>query len=98
MKTEEELNTLKEELEALNKKLSELNEEELAQVTGGVAASALAVAGGGALSMGLASAYAESSAAAEAAGKAAGKARAAAKAAGLPYSIGVDISLFNERK
>ena len=100
MKTKEELNALKEEVETLSKKLCELNEEELAQVTGGVAASALAVAGGKALSMGLASAYAGSSAAAEAAGKAAGKAagRAAGKAAGLPYSIGVDNSLFNERK
>ena len=98
MKTKEELNALKEEVETLSKKLCELNEEELAQVTGGVAASALAVAGGKALSMGLASAYAGSSAAAEAAGKAAGKARAAGKAAGLPYSIGVDVSLFNERK
>ena len=35
MKTKEELNTLKEEVEALNKKLAELNEEELAQVSGG---------------------------------------------------------------
>ena len=102
MKTEEELNALKEEVETLSKKLCELNEEELAQVTGGVAASALAVAGGKALSMGLAGAYAGSSAAAEAAGKAAGKAagraQAAGKTAGLPYSIGVDNSLFNERK
>ena len=36
MKTKEELNALKEEVEALNKKLAELTEEELAQVTGGV--------------------------------------------------------------
>ena len=36
MKTKEELNALKEEVETLNKKLAELNEEELAQVTGGV--------------------------------------------------------------
>ena len=35
MKTKEELNALKEEVEALNKKLAELTEEELAQVTGG---------------------------------------------------------------
>ena len=36
MKTMEELKALKEEVETLNKKLQELNEEELAQVTGGV--------------------------------------------------------------
>ena len=35
MKTKEELNALKEEVEALNKKLAELTEEELKQVTGG---------------------------------------------------------------
>ena len=35
MKTKEELNALKEEVEALNKKLAELTEEELAQVSGG---------------------------------------------------------------
>ena len=35
MKTKEELNALKEEVEALNKKLHELTEEELAQVSGG---------------------------------------------------------------
>ena len=35
MKTKEELNELKEEVETLNKKLAELNEEELAQVAGG---------------------------------------------------------------
>ena len=35
MKTQEELNALKEELEALNKKLTELTEEELTQVSGG---------------------------------------------------------------
>ncbi len=34
MKTKEELNVLKEEFEALNKKLHELTEEELEQVTG----------------------------------------------------------------
>ena len=36
MKTKEELNTLKEEVKALNEKLAELTEEELTQVTGGV--------------------------------------------------------------
>lgn len=35
MKTKEELNTLKEEVEALRMKLAELDEEELQQVTGG---------------------------------------------------------------
>ena len=35
MKTKEELNELKEEVETLNEKLHELTEEELAQVTGG---------------------------------------------------------------
>lgn len=35
MKTKEELNKLKQEVEALNKKLSELSEEELKQVCGG---------------------------------------------------------------
>ena len=35
MKTKEELNALKEEVKALNKKLAELTEEELAEVTGG---------------------------------------------------------------
>ena len=35
MKTKEELNALKEEVKALNRKLSELNEEELEQVIGG---------------------------------------------------------------
>ena len=34
-KTKEELNALKEEVETLNKKLHELTEEELAQVSGG---------------------------------------------------------------
>ena len=34
-KTQEELNALKEEVESLNKKLHELTEEELAQVSGG---------------------------------------------------------------
>ena len=36
MKTKEELNAIKEELEALNRKLAELSEEELAQVSGGL--------------------------------------------------------------
>ena len=36
MKTKEELNALKEELSKLNAKLSELTEEELKEVTGGV--------------------------------------------------------------
>lgn len=36
MKTKEELNALKTEIEAMNKKLAELNEEELMQVTGGL--------------------------------------------------------------
>ena len=35
MKTKEELNALKEEVEALNRKLHELTDEELAQVSGG---------------------------------------------------------------
>ena len=35
MKTKEELNELKEEVEALSKKLHELTEDELEQVTGG---------------------------------------------------------------
>ena len=35
MKTKEELTALKEEVEAVSKKLSELTEDELAQVTGG---------------------------------------------------------------
>ena len=35
MKTAEELNALKNEVEALNKKLADLTEEELAQVAGG---------------------------------------------------------------
>ena len=35
MKTKEELDALKEEVETLNKKLAELTEEELEQVTGG---------------------------------------------------------------
>ena len=35
MKTKEELNALKEEVETLNKKLAELSAEELEQVSGG---------------------------------------------------------------
>ena len=35
MKTKEELNALKEEVETLNKKLAELSNEELEQVNGG---------------------------------------------------------------
>ena len=35
MKTKEELNVLKEEVEALNKKLAELTDEELEQINGG---------------------------------------------------------------
>ena len=35
-KTAEELNALKEEIEALNGKLAELTDEELAQVSGGI--------------------------------------------------------------
>ena len=88
MKTEEELNALKEEVETLSKKLCELNEEELAQVTGGVAASALAVAGGKALSMGLAGAYAGSSAAAEAAGRQQARHGQQARQRGCPIASG----------
>ena len=36
MKTKEELSTLREEVETLNKKLCELTEDELAEVTGGL--------------------------------------------------------------
>ena len=36
MKTREELNVLREEVESLSKKLSELTEEELKQVAGGI--------------------------------------------------------------
>ena len=35
MKTQEELNEIKEEVEALNRKLHELTDEELEQVSGG---------------------------------------------------------------
>ena len=37
MKTKEELNALKEEVEAVNEKLQELTPEEIAQVSGGLA-------------------------------------------------------------
>ena len=37
MKTNEELNAIREEVEALRSKLTELNEDELAQVAGGTA-------------------------------------------------------------
>ena len=38
MKTPEELTALKEEVEALNRKLSELSEDELQMVSGGISA------------------------------------------------------------
>ena len=41
MKTKEELNALKEEVETLNKKLAELTDEELAQVSGSSIADSL---------------------------------------------------------
>ena len=41
MKTQEELNALKEEVEALNQKLSELTDDELEQVSSGNAPDAL---------------------------------------------------------
>ena len=36
MKTKDELDAIKEEIDALNKKLAELTDDELAQVSGGV--------------------------------------------------------------
>ena len=36
MKTKEELNALKEEVETVSKKLAELSEEELEQISGGI--------------------------------------------------------------
>ena len=42
-KTKEELNKIKEDVEAVNEKLAELTPEEIAQVSGGVACSGLAV-------------------------------------------------------
>ena len=41
MKTKEELNALKEEVETVSEKLAELTEEEIAQVSGGVVRSDL---------------------------------------------------------
>ena len=41
MKTKEELNALKEEVETLNKKLAELSEDELEMVSGGVSESGI---------------------------------------------------------
>ena len=41
MKTKEELNTLKEEVKTLNKKLAELSEDELEMVSGGVSESGI---------------------------------------------------------
>ena len=41
MKSKEELNALKEEVETLNKKLAELSEDELKQVSGGVSESGI---------------------------------------------------------
>ena len=46
MKTKEELNTIKEEVESLNEKLAELTDEELEQVTGGIKKAAIALATG----------------------------------------------------
>ena len=46
MKTKEELNTIKEEVEALNNKLTELTDEELVHVTGGIKRAAIALATG----------------------------------------------------
>ena len=46
MKTQEELNALKEEVVTLNEKLHELTDEELAQVTGGIKRAAIALATG----------------------------------------------------
>ena len=36
MKTKEELNALKEEIEALNRKLADMTEDEMKQVSGGI--------------------------------------------------------------
>ena len=46
MKTAEELNNLKEEVETLNNKLTELTEDELSHVTGGIKRAAIALATG----------------------------------------------------
>ena len=45
MKTNEELNKLKEEIESVNEKLQELTEEEFAQVSGGSAPSLIVAPG-----------------------------------------------------
>ena len=45
MKTKEELNALKEEVETLNKKLHELTDDELAQVCGGGATGIITMSG-----------------------------------------------------
>lgn len=44
MKTKEELNKIKEEVEAVNEKLQELTEEDLEQVTGGARATSFRAA------------------------------------------------------
>ena len=49
MKTKEELNAMKEEVETLNKKLAELTEDELAQVTGGCVGGILGISDFGGL-------------------------------------------------
>ena len=46
MNTKEELNNLKEEVETVNKKLVELSEDELKQVTGGIGPAVIAEARG----------------------------------------------------
>ena len=51
MKTKEELNALKEEVEALNRKLAELTEEELSQVSGGEMDFLIVTGGGKSLTM-----------------------------------------------
>ena len=51
MKTKEELNALKEEVETLNRKLAELTEEELSQVSGGEMDFVIVTGGGKSLTM-----------------------------------------------
>ena len=51
MKTKEELNALKEEVETLNRKLAELTEEELSQVSGGEMDFLIVTGGGKSLTM-----------------------------------------------
>ena len=51
MKTQEELNALKEEVEAVNEKLQELTPEEIAQVSGGGLATLAYAVGGGHLTV-----------------------------------------------